>query len=133
MMRNLILAGLALIAAVPASAQTTTQPNAMQTQASGAASGVLLQAGPGQVNSVNLVNGATAGFVVLYDSAAVPADGALAPSLIRWCMPVATNTGIRDGFATPIFFYAGLTVFVSSTSCTTKAAVAYGFVASQVK
>jgi hypothetical protein len=130
-MRNLILMALAL-AASPAAAQTT-RPAPMPVQASGAASGVAIIAGVGQANSVNIVNGATAGFAVLYDSATVPADGAVTPSLIRWCMPIAINQGIRDGFGTPLYFYNGLSAFVSSTSCTTKAAVVYGFAAAQVQ
>jgi len=130
-MRTLVLLGLALIAA-PVSAQTS-QPVAVQMQAAGPGSGVLISSGVGQANSVNIVNGAAAGFAVVYDAAAIPADGALTPSLVRWCMPVAINTGIRDTFASPIPFYSGLVAFVSSTSCTAKAAVAYGFVAAQVK
>jgi hypothetical protein len=130
-MRNIILLALALVAS-PATAQTT-RPAPMPVQASGAASGVVIVAGVGQANSVNIVNGATAGWAVLYDSATIPADGALTPSLIRWCMPVAINTGIRDPFNTPLYFYNGLSAFVSSTSCTTKLAVAYGFAAAQVQ
>ncbi|WP_380784010.1 hypothetical protein [Sphingomonas sp. R86520] len=89
--------------------------------------------GVGQASSVNIVNGATAGYAVLYDSLTVPADGALTPSLIRWCMPVAINTGLRDTFPAPLPFYNGLAAFVSSTSCTTKAAVAYAFASAQVQ
>lgn len=131
-MRNLILLALALVAS-PAAAQTITQPNPAPVQASGAASGVVIRTGVGQVNSVNIVNGATAGFAVLYDGPTIPADGALTPTLIRWCMPIAINQGLRDGFGTPLYFYNGLVAFVSSTSCTTKAAVAYGFAAAQVQ
>lgn len=130
-MRTLVLLGLALIAA-PVSAQTT-RPAPLPVQASGAASGVAIISGAGQANGVNIVNGATSGWAVLYDSPTVPADGALTPSLIRWCMPIAINQGIRDGFATPLYFYNGLSAFVSSTSCTTKAAVAYGFAGAQVQ
>lgn len=130
-MRNLIFAGLALVAA-PVAAQTA-QPVAVQAQSSGAATSVILASGVGQVNSVNFVNGATAGFAVLYDSATVPTDGALVATQIRWCMPIAINTGIRDTFGSPLPFYSGLVAFVSPTSCTTKAAATYGFVAAQVK
>ncbi len=105
----------------------------MPVQSSGTASGAIIISGVGQANSVNIVNGATAGFAVLYDSPTIPADGALTPTLIRWCMPIATNQGLRDSFGTPLYFYNGLVAFVSSTSCTTKAAVAYGFAAAQVQ
>lgn len=131
-MRKLILALAALFAA-PAAAQVNTQPVAVPIASAGAASGVVIRAGGGQVNSINIVNGATAGWAVLYDSATLPADGTLNAAMIRWCLPIGVNTGLRDTFAAPLYFYNGLTTFVSSTSCTTKAAVAYGYAAAQVK
>lgn len=130
------LIGLALLAPAPLAAQTTVQQNGSPSvcgSVCGAANGTLLISGVGQVQGVNAVNGATAGYAVLYDAATIPADGALTPALIRWCIPIAVNTGVSTPFQAPIQFYYGLTFFVSSTSCTTKAAVSYGFVNVQVR
>jgi hypothetical protein len=128
-------AALLALALLPGAAagQTTIRQEAAPTFSSGAASGVVAYAGVGQLVGINAVNGTTAGYAVLYDAVAVPADGALTPSLVRWCMPLAASTGIYTPFTAPLPFYNGVTFFVTSGGCTSKTAVAYGYVGAQVR
>lgn len=125
----------ALLLMVPgmAAAQTTVRQEATPVVSVGSGTGAQLLIGPGTVVSLTAVNGTTAGFAVLYGAATIPADGALDPTLVRWCMPLAANTGITMQFTSPLQFYAGMAFFVSSGSCTNKTAVTYGYVGAQVR
>jgi len=80
-----------------------------------------LKASAGNVYSVNLVNGTTAGFVVLYDSATTPTGGAaLTASLTRYCYPVPASNGFDKAWPIPLGFTAGAQLLFS-TSCTSYA------------
>ena len=130
-MRKFLL-GLALLVPTAASAQTTVTQSAVPTVSAGASTGVVLATGAKQVASIDIVAGTSGGFAVLYDSATIPPDAALNPALIRWCLPIGGNVGISDAFRAPRQFYYGVTAFVSTSSCTTKAATGNAFVSVQI-
>lgn len=75
---------------------------------------------------VNVVSGASAGYVLVLDAATVPADGAVLPAL---CLPVAANTGIDLNLrAEPMRMVNGIVVVFSTTGCFTKTASATAFI-----
>lgn len=80
---------------------------------------------------INVVSGATAGYVMVFDAKTVPADGAVVPV---YCMPLAANTGLQSNFrAEPTAFQNGVVVVFSSTGCFTKTASATAYIAAYVR
>jgi len=80
---------------------------------------------------LNVVSGASAGFVLVFDANTLPADGAVAPSL---CLPLAANTGLDWNFrSAPVQFVTGIVVVFSTTGCFTKTASATAFIAAAVQ
>lgn len=77
--------------------------------------GVVAKASPGNLYALNAVAPATAGFVQLYNLAAVPADAVTDTPL--WCMPLAANVGIDKVFNPPLVGSVGLTMVFSSSAC----------------
>lgn len=96
---------------------------------SAAESGHILKASAGSLYSINTTAlSATAGFVMVFNSATVPADGAVAPVL---CFPIAATgaagfLSINYNPGPPGAFGTGISVAISSTGCTTKTAIASG-------
>lgn len=118
---------LALSIASPAAGQAVSK-----TRANGAVSaGVVLRTGSTNLAGLNVVTGASAGYVMLFDATAIPSDGAVAP--LR-CMPVAANTGIDINFrAAPLRFDTGAVVVFSTTGCYTKTGSATAFLAGDIQ
>lgn len=113
------------LCASPAAAQMTTTNNAAT-----AVTASLVLPGPAYLHGVNVTSGASAGYVMLFDAAAVPADGAVTPSR---CLPLAANTGIERTFPTPISMKVGIVVVFSTTGCFTKTASATAFIAADFR
>lgn len=123
------LAGAALLACLPAmsQAQAISRPKA----APAVSSGVVVRTGVTVLAGMNVTTGATAGYVMVFDATAVPADGAVAP--VR-CLPVAANTGIDINFrGSPLKFDLGAVIVFSSTGCYTKTASATAFIAGDLQ
>jgi hypothetical protein len=81
---------------------------------------------PGNLFSLNVVSGGTAGYILLLDSKTIPADGAVTPVK---CMPLAANTGIDLNWSIqPVRFVNGIAIVFSSTGCFTKTASATAFI-----
>ncbi|MBX9881227.1 MAG: hypothetical protein K2X73_04565 [Sphingomonas sp.] len=99
---------------------------------SGSGTGAVLKASGGALISLNVAAGA-AGYAVVYDATAVPADGALTPSLVRYCVYLNAGDVLRDPIGAPITLSSGGVFFVSSAGCTSKTAVSYSFLAAQVR
>lgn len=97
---------------------------------SGVASGYAVKATPGLLYSLNVVAGASAGYVLVTDATFIQGDGAIVPSL---CMPVAANAGVLMDFGTPINFDAGIVVHFSTTGCYIKTGSATAFIAASYK
>jgi hypothetical protein len=130
-MRSLLLA-LALLVGGQASAQTTAPITSVTTTSALEASHVL-KAGPGNLASVyvSALTGGTSGFLLMFNSTTVPADGSVvgcsAPAVsgcLVDCAPFGgtpsiagiTNTGIATSF-----YSIGITAVISSGStCLTK-------------
>lgn len=89
-----------------------------------AATGTLVaKASAGNVYGVHYGAGAAAGWVMLFDSATVPADGAVTP---KKAWPVAANGGLEVAYETPRRHGTGISVCFSSTGPYTKTLSANG-------
>ena len=96
-----------------------------------AASAVVGKASAGNLYGANITSGASAGFVMVFNAASAPADGAVTPAR---CIPLAANTGIELNYrAVPSFYTTGITVVFSTTGCFTKTASATAFIAVDAK
>lgn len=132
-----IIALLAALVVTPAAAQTVVAPTyqgqdgqareAIGTFPIGAATVTTVQganaiaakSSRGTVLSLNIANGTTAGYVIVYDAAATPTAGAsLTAGLVRYCMPLAAGGGLRDQFQTALAMSSGVQVLFS-TACST--------------
>lgn len=85
----------------------------------------ILKASAGNLYGYNVVAGATAGYIMLFDSPTVPADGAVTPKI---CLPLAANAGTERSFSTPLRFATGIVVVFSSTGPFTKTESATAFI-----
>lgn len=80
---------------------------------------------------VSATTGATAGYVLIFDATAAPADGTVTP---KFCYSVpATSTVGASWNGIPAQFATGLTVVFSSTGCYSKTVSATAFFSVQVK
>lgn len=115
---------LALLAclAAPAVAQTVSNNRASPA----VTAGFVLSPNTAYLTGINVTSGANAGYVLVYDAAAVPADGAVTPAR---CLPLAANTGIERTFPTPLWFRNGITIVFSTTGCYVQTASATAFIA----
>jgi hypothetical protein len=124
--KRILLAALAACLAVPAAAQVSKTNAGADVSA-----GRVVRVGTTNLAGLNVVTGASAGYVMLFDAAAVPADGPVTP--VR-CMPVAANTGIDLNFrGAPLRFDTGLVAVFSTTGCFTKTGSATAFIAGDVQ
>ena len=109
------------LSCAPASAQTFTR------NASNAAVASSYVAPQSFVSGVNVVSGASAGYVLIYDAVSAPADGAVTPAR---CLPIAANAGLEINWrAAPIWFRNGVVVVFSTTGCFTQTSSATAFIA----
>jgi hypothetical protein len=96
-----------------------------------AGSGIVLSATPDSLTGLEVTSGATAGFVLVFDSATVPGDGTVAPALCHQ-MLASTSWEMPIDPLQPPFFHLGVSVVYSSTGCFTKTASATAFISGQV-
>lgn len=129
-MRHLILALTALLFAAPAPAAYYGQIlTSVQSPASEASR--VLKNGPGLLNGFSATSGGSAGYVLIFDSATVPADGAVTPKFC-YVLPAGATTG-ASWLSYPINFVNGIVIVFSTTGCFTKTASATAFFAAQVQ
>lgn len=102
-------------AAVPSSAQTAV-----------AAGSLIAKASSGNVYGYEVCAGASAGYLMLFDSATVPADGTVAPRRVH---AIAANASLSRSFNPPIRCPAGITLVFSTTGPFTKTISATAFLA----
>lgn len=88
------------------------------------------KASAGNLYGINVVAGASAGFVLITNTTTAPADGAVTPSL---CYPVAANGVLNTTFPTPVAFTTGISISFSTTGCFSKTASATAFISVAVK
>jgi hypothetical protein len=126
------LAGLILLLASlsPALAQTNCvvpAGNPATPVVSAAAEGShILKAAPGCLIAIYATPGATAGYLMVFNSKTVPADGAVTPIE---CIQVQANTTIAASWAPqpPEYFSSGIVAVFSTTGCFTKTISATAF------
>lgn len=118
------------------SAGTTTQAVAIapHTAASGAivptatsavASVLVVKASAGNLYEWRVTSGASAGYVMLFNATAAPADGAVTPVD---CVVVAANATVGSGTIIPERYSTGIVVVFSTTGCFTKTASATAYI-----
>lgn len=95
-----------------------------------ASASLVAKATAGNLYGYNVTSAATAGYILIFNSATVPADGTVTPAM---CLPLAANTGIDQSYRTPEYYSAGVTLVFSSTGCFTKTASATAFISANVK
>lgn len=89
----------------------------------------VLKASPGNLYGFQITNGATAGYVMLYDATTAPVDGAVTPVK---CYQLPANSTLVAGFGPPLAFSTGIVVGFSSTGPFTKTASATVFISGEV-
>lgn len=89
----------------------------------------IAKATAGKLYGLNVVAGASAGYVMVYDSATVPADGATTPKKV---FPVAANAGVSYSWDRGLTFTAGIVIVFSTTGPYTKTISATAFIESEV-
>lgn len=81
----------------------------------------VMKAGAGNFYSLTATNGASAGWVLIFDATAAPADGAVTP---KWWATLAANSTLDKQWFSPLRFATGMTVCFSTTGPFTKTASA---------
>ncbi|MGH7059016.1 MAG: hypothetical protein ACREFH_01415 [Stellaceae bacterium] len=80
----------------------------------------LIKSGPGNLYSLYVTTGSTAGFVMTFNAAAAPADGPVTPVE---CVVAPINSTISINFSGPPDIYTrGIVAVFSTTGCFTKTA-----------
>jgi hypothetical protein len=97
-----------------------------------AAASAVLKASSGSLLSLTVVDGATAGWVMLFDATSAPAGGATGASL-KYCFPVQASSGVAISWPVPLVFAVGITAAFSSTTCSTYTPSATAFFYGQVQ
>lgn len=82
--------------------------------------------------AVNVVSGASAGYLIVVDSSTIPADGTVKPIQ---CMPIAITTGVAMNFRSdPITVgYGAAVMFSTGASCFALVKSATAFIAVEVR
>jgi len=121
--------GALLVKQVAGTSPTTAaqaQASGIQATNSGAnpASGLVVKVGPCLAHGFNAFSTA-AGFVQVYDLAAIPADGTTPVPVA--VLPIGANAGLLFTFPNPLAFSTGFTLVFSSAGpvTTTKSATAF--------
>lgn len=91
--------------------------------------GQVLKASAGNLYGYNVV-ATVAGYLMIFNSTTVPADGAVTPV---YCLPLAAGAGVDRSFDIPRRFSAGITLVFSSTGPYTKTASATAFLGGAVQ
>lgn len=105
----------------PQAGLTSVEPTANTAVGSSRAQGVGTNP---NLYGINVVSGASAGYVLVFSGTSVPADGAVTPKL---CYTLAANSTL-DTRPQATFLSGGITVVFSTTGCYTKTASATAFI-----
>lgn len=96
-----------------------------------AESGRVLKASAGNLYSISVTSGASAGFLMVFNSTTVPADGAVTPIV---CRAVGVGATVVATFSdVPAAYSTGISAAFSTTGCFTKTASATAFFEGYVK
>lgn len=94
-----------------------------------AAGSQVAKAAAGKLFGLNVVAGASAGFVMVFDAATVPADGASQPKKV---FPLAANAGLSYSWDRGLTFSTGIVVVFSTTGPFTKTISNTAFIETEV-
>ncbi len=92
----------------------------------------VLKVGSGNLYSAYVTTGNTAGFLMAFDAAAAPGDGAVLP---KQCLqaPANTTAGLTFNPGPPESYATGIVLVFSTTGCSTKTASATAWFHGSVK
>jgi hypothetical protein len=93
---------------------------------SAVASSLVVKTGTVSFTHIDVVSGASAGFVMVFNATSAPADGAVTPTL---CYSLAANSTFSQSYTGFEKFTTGLTIVFSTTGCFSKTASATAFIA----
>lgn len=114
--------GVQAVANTPTSQGAQAPLNAATTVA---ASNIVLKGSPGNLYSVNITAGASAGYIMAFNATSAPVDGTVTP---LWVMPVAANAGLAFSWENfPLRCSTGITLVFSTTGPFSKTASATAF------
>lgn len=93
---------------------------------SAAPSSLVIKSTPGNLYFVTVTNGVTAGFLMTFDAASVPADGSVTP---KSCVAVAAGATASINYAPspPERYATGIVAVLSSAGCFTKTSLTGAF------
>lgn len=103
-------------------------PNTQPKATPAVASALVLKTSGGDLRGLNVVAGASAGFIMLIDSKTVPAAGAVTP---KRCWAIAANADRELQFPFPLQFLNGIVVLFSTTGPFSYTASATAFIAGE--
>jgi len=109
----------------PTSSLGTALTNTATTVAAGSQ---VLKASAGNLYGLNVVSGASAGYVMVFNATSAPADGVVTPAQ---CFVLAANSSMQISYNTPIRMTTGCTVVFSTTGPFTKTISATAFISGQ--
>ncbi len=116
---------------LPAHAQAIIGSPIAGIHSSSAESGHILKSSAGYLYGIEATSGASIGYVMIFDSATVPADGTVSPMLC-YQMPATSSFGVSF-VQYPLIFNTGISVAFSTTGCYTKTASATAYFSAQVR
>lgn len=132
-MRKILALLLSLAFAFPAEAFPPLGNPIPSVQTATAAGSLILKASAGNLYGLSVTSSnSTAGFVMVFDSATVPADGTVTP---RFCYYLSAPNSVADSWLTyPVPFVNGIVVvFSTGSTCYSKTISATGiFISGQV-
>ncbi len=121
--------GRLLVATAVAPSSSSTVAIAPLASGSAEASKVF-KASAGNLYAYQVTTGATAGYVMIFDAASAPVDGAVTP---KKCVAVAANSTVGVTNDPPEAYATGITAVFSTTGCFTKTASATAMFSGDVK
>lgn len=129
-LKTTVIGGEHVIATQPTNPDGSSQSGPQTPVAITAAAGSqIAKASAGTLYGLNVAAGASAGFVMLFDSATVPADGAVTPKKV-WAL--GANQTIDGWWQNGLVFSTGIVIVFSTTGPFTKTISATAFIESEV-
>lgn len=114
-------------------APTSSSTNGITAVVSASAEGShVLKASAGNLYSIYVTTGVTAGYLMVFNATSAPVDGAVTPNQCVWA-PANATTSVNYGSGPPGVYSTGITAVFSSTGCFTKTASATAFFHGRVK
>lgn len=107
-----------------ASASSAASAAVAPAASSSVGNSLILKASGANLYSFHVTSGASAGYILLFNSATVPADGAVTPV---GCWALAANSTFSTGYHVPARLSNGAVLVFSTTGCFTKTASATAF------